>query len=319
MIGLGLVACAPGPLGGGDFAAGDLTLVYLGLRGPPTGQATLIVGPEAAWLIDVGNDAHADRVADALDAFTPEGTVRGVWLTHLHEDHAGGLQALLAAGRVTDEVGWRGPRFDGDRRAARIREILSVHDVDDGAWCDLSGCDFPVSRELGGAATITVWGGGGVFGDATWAPVAGENDLSAVISVSAWAFDAVIAGDLPGGGKGTHPVESFAVSHLSGMPLAADVLTLNHHGIDSSSSEAWLDRWLPDDGVRHDAIVGANGGYLSAPDGDVIDRVRPRLGRGEIWVTRPGLLADRPDERVDVDGDVVVRATTGGTWAIDAR
>jgi glyoxylase-like metal-dependent hydrolase (beta-lactamase superfamily II) len=73
----------------------DVALVRADNPGPLTltGTNTWIVGRGRAWVIDPGPalDAHLDAVADAVRA---RGGAGGIAVTHDHDDHVGGLDAL---------------------------------------------------------------------------------------------------------------------------------------------------------------------------------------------------------------------------------
>lgn len=146
----------------------------------------------------------------------------------------------------------------------------------------------------------------------------GENGRSMVGVIRHGDFAMVFGGDLTGGGKNTPDVEAAVAASAAreDHPVPAggvDVVKLNHHGIDSSSHDAWLDWLLPEDGQTRHAVVSANSAYVSAPAPAVVERVLPRLGDGSIWVTRRGSAGSR-DERVRVArGSVVVRVAPDGT------
>ncbi len=151
----------------------------------------------------------------------------------------------------------------------------------------------------------------------------GENGRSMVGVIRHGDFAMVFGGDLTGGGKDTPDVEAAVVASAEreGHPVppgGVDVVKLNHHGIDSSTGEAWLEWLLPGDGQIRHALVGASSAYLSAPAPAVVERTVPRLGGGSIWVTRRGSVGSR-DERVRVArGSVLIRvAPDGASYAIE--
>lgn len=151
----------------------------------------------------------------------------------------------------------------------------------------------------------------------------GENGRSMVGVIRHGDFAMVFGGDLTGGGKDTPDVEAAvaACADWEGHPVPAggvDVIQLNHHGIDSSSHDAWLDWLLPDDGAIRHALVGASSAYVSAPAPAVVDRVLPRLGEGSIWVTRRGSTGAQGEGVRVARGSVVVRVAPGGeTYSIE--
>jgi glyoxylase-like metal-dependent hydrolase (beta-lactamase superfamily II) len=80
-----------------DLAAHGIALVRAANPGPLTltGTNTWIVGRGGAWVVDPGPalDAHLDAVAAEAAA---RGGAAGIALTHAHEDHAAGVDGLLA-------------------------------------------------------------------------------------------------------------------------------------------------------------------------------------------------------------------------------
>jgi glyoxylase-like metal-dependent hydrolase (beta-lactamase superfamily II) len=96
----------------GDLADHDVALVRADNPSPLTlsGTNTWVVGH---WVVDPGPalDAHLDAVAAEVAA---RGGAEGIAVTHDHEDHVEGLDALL--GRVGDVpvVSARGGASDGD-------------------------------------------------------------------------------------------------------------------------------------------------------------------------------------------------------------
>lgn len=265
-----------------------LTLRQLALPGPSIGVSTLVTLPDGArLLVDVGNDAH-----DALIREATGGAVDFLVVTHGDEDHAGGLDQLV------DVVG-----------DARPVDTLGVHD-------------------LGSGVTLTVFLAQGVLA-LPEGPLdlrgevpeldRSENARSVAGALRFLDFVWVFAGDLTGGGKDTPDIESAVAARGDALldPGSASLLSLSHHGITSSNQGPWLDWLLPDDGVRRDALVGSSGAYLSAPAGDVLDAVGPRLQGGAVWTGEPGALTpkDHPHLRF-TDADVWVSVDAAGAVTI---
>lgn len=323
----GCAAADPAP-----WAPGELVVEQIGLDGLAIGEAALVVGPSGdAVLIDVGNDRHADEV-DAAIARHGRAPTWAV-LTHYHADHVGALDELdLDATLVT-----RGP-FDLDARAANAGEWAEVCASDlprvdlcvgaAAAPCDLDepGAPWPAtsceawSLDLGDGATLEVLAANGWHDDEAFA--LGHDDeedenARSLVGVVRWGdFRYVFAGDLTGGGKDTPDVEGWLAPRLAADGLdGADVLHLAHHGIRSSTGDAWADALLPDDGAVRHAVVGATGAYLAAPADEVLERVAPRLGGGRVWATDAGMLAGSDDALTVVGGSVLVRVADGGASA----
>lgn len=124
-----------------DLAPSDrLRIVQIELRGPSIGISTLVMGPDGtSVLIDVGNDAHADKVLDALDRHTGERAVDWILLSHAHADHLGAVDKLAPHLEVRRGVIHRG-FVNLDRRAANISETTELCEVAED-WPLLGLCD----------------------------------------------------------------------------------------------------------------------------------------------------------------------------------
>lgn len=295
--------------------AGTLAITQLDLRGT-IGESTLVVGPDGTVvLIDVGNDAHAAEVADAVEALTGARRVDAVVLTHHHTDHAGAFATLALDVGVVVHRG-AGPTVSDTNERVRTEVLAASERVD---LCDELGCpNLPWRHELGGGASLTLFAANATIGDAQLGGDLEENTLSVVGTVTFGDFDYVFAGDLTGGGKRTPDAEGFFADHLDPWvpPTGADVLHLSHHGIDSSTHDAWIDRMFPEDGATRHAVVGTNGVYLDAPADEVLDRLRGRLGDGRVWVTTPGLLTGADPLLTELDGPVPMVVQGDGAYTI---
>jgi competence protein ComEC len=318
LLGLGACARPDGEATVGDTdsaASGELLIEQIGLSDSSLGESALIVGPDGtSVLLDVGNDAHADDIRAALDTRLGARTVDWIVLTHAHADHIGGFDALgdltVRGGVVSRGAYDLGPdanRDEWDEVAATDRPRIDLCTGTDGVAAACDGWEL----DLGGGATFRVdWVDGWADGAAMDVGDDDENARSLGGTVEWGPFAYVWGGDTTGGGKGTPDMEGFLLDRLD-LPVA-DVLHLDHHGIDSATADAWVEQLLPDDGADHNALVGATGLYLSAPDDDVLDRVTDRLGDGRIWATATGMTAGH-DERLEVvGGSVTVRVAAGG-------
>ncbi len=287
---------------------GVLGLVQLDCEGW-IGESMLIVGPSGTRvLLDVGNNDHAAYVGAAVERYTGVRDVAAVLLTHFHADHASGLDALdVEVGAVVS----RGAvHLDAvslpDRFAAANREDL----------CTVDECTLPWTLDLGSGAELTVFAADGQIGAERFGALPGDDDgenARSLVGVVRWGeFTYVFNGDLTGGGKDTPDMEGFYASRLDPwVPAAgASVAHLGHHGIDSSSWDAWVERLLPGADAGRVALVGSNASYLDAPADEVLDRVRTHVGA--VWVTRAGSFTGSDDILREADDDVVITVTEGG-------
>ncbi len=271
------------------------------------GESTLVVTPDGrSLLIDVGNDRHDDEVREALLARTGRDSADLVLLTHLDADHFGGLDEL-----DFERLIWRG-EVDLDQadpgELRELQDLLGEHTVE--SLCDEAGCELPFTLDLGDEASLTVFAANGqLAGGASMDPEEEENDRSLMGRVQQGDFDYIFGGDAH------RDLEDLVAAELPEDLLPAgsvDLLHMNHHGKSSSTSQAWVQRLLPEDGHTRHAVVGANRFYGSAPDEDALARLGQRLAGGCVWVTEPGALSDEHPQRVDLDASLTLRVLEGG-------
>lgn len=322
-----LAGCTGAPEGTPAPGGGQLIIEQIGLSGIGLGEAALVVGDDGtSVLIDVGNDGHTDDVRDAM-ARHGLTAIDWVVLTHFHADHIGAVDALFTgedAVEVREGIVWRGDVDTGDANRSEldeVREVLrTVPSVD---LCDDDGCALPWTVPVG-SASLAVFLANGYLGhdegvDDLGVPLTEENARSLGGAITLGSFTYVFAGDLTGGGKDTPDVESAVASRaeqLSVVPAhQVDVLHVSHHGISSSTNEAWAE-WLLGDGDAN-AVVGATGTYLDAPSEEALEVLRGRLGAGRVWVTETGLLGGGDPLVVDGRGSsVVVEVQEGDSYHI---
>ncbi len=289
----------------------ELWIVQIDIDSLALGEAALVIGPDGrSLLIDVGNDSHAAAVEAAVDRYLGHAPDHVV-LTHHHADHIGAIDELSFVPQGS--LYWRGDvDLVEDSNAAEVAEVQAVGwpEVRVGGWA--SG---PVEIDLGGGAVVRLLAVDGRSHDGQMCSVGDDENARSLLGTLSWGdFDYVFAGDLTGGGKDTPDCEAAYLG--TELLPEADLLHLGHHGIDSATSDAWLDRVFPA-GTTRNALVGANVAYGWAPDQAVIDRVVPHLGDGRLWVTRKGAFAGDDAKVVEAQGDVLVRVHGAATYAIE--
>jgi len=321
---------------------GELFYAQIGLGGLSLGESALVVGPDGTRiLIDVGNDSHDDDVADALIG-TGGATVDHVVITHLHADHADGLEDLLDDIAVTGKIVHRGLLDLTDAAntdtVAQLCRSLSLAPGASTPLCqgsEAAGCDpagwtgtYPSTScggyTLGPLEIVAINGHiGGTSYQAEVGPIRtddlnGENARSAVGVLSHGDFRLLISGDLTAESPDSDPVEEFYADHIrdaAGLnDRGVDVVHLAHHGRDSSNSTTWLDVLAPADGLSRNAIIGISTAHLGSPHREVLDNVLSgdRLADGLIWATTIAAGGANDPKLVEAAGGQVLIATRDG-------
>ena len=231
---------------------GELTVHFLDV-----GQAdcTLVQCDGEFLLIDGGNVEDSDRVvAYLLDQDVTK--LDYVVCTHAHEDHVGGLPAVLAVFE-TDTL-WC-PVEDYDSKC--FRDFLHYADQQElTPVCPEPGDTYPL-----GDGTITVLGPVDDYDE--------PNNTSIILRVDYGSTSFLFPGD----------AETVAEQDVleAGLDPSATVLKLGHHGSSTSSSYRWLREVAPEYGV---ISAGAGNSY-----GHPHEEILSRLSDADVTVYRTDL------------------------------
>jgi competence protein ComEC len=182
-----------------------------------------------------------------------------VALSHPHEDHLGGLFAVVRNFRIGEF--WHGP----DSAAPAFLDLLELV-REKGIMERRLGAGDEVER--GGACLRTLWPA------RSRRPLGlPSNDDSLVLRLSYRGASLLLPGDI------SKNVERELAA--SGEPLESQVLKVAHHGSNSSTSLEFLARANP----RLAIITGGSGGFGNLPSPETLERLRER----GIQVFRPDL------------------------------
>jgi hypothetical protein len=91
-----------------------------------------------------------------------------------------------------------------------------------------------------------------------------------------------------------------------------DLVHASHHGLGTSTNQAWVDWLMPDDGQSRNAVIGTTSMYVTSPAQALLDRVGARVGDGYIWSTTYGLTHGEHARLKVANGAVVTVVETAG-------
>lgn len=237
------------------------------------GDATLIAGPDATWLIDAG-DRVPDGGAIVEQQLLAQGLqLDGVVVTHADADHLGGFvtqaqstSVLWAPGCVPKRVpGFlvEGP-IEGESKTVAEWQACAPK-------IEAAGAERIVVRDgqhlgrrfsLGGGFTLEIVAGDGwVIGQAAREKyVNTSNERSVAVLVAGHGFELLVTGDLIGqpAGDENARVEPVLAQALEARGTDLEVLRIGHHGAANATAPETLARLRPEvavisvgDGNRH--------------------------------------------------------------------
>ncbi len=249
------------------------------------GDATLLISPNGeAAAIDTGPpDSGAPKILSVLKEQGVE-EIKNIFISHYHEDHFGGLEAIVEALKfVRSKV--------IDRENAFIDEGIAL-----------------------GPVLITVKGANGQIGENfTIAEEArnDENNLSLALLVEYKNFRYFTDGDrpnLPGGGGDPPYVTIDLETPLAPLIGDIDIFLVPHHGSHTSSNENFLGALKPEAGI----ISVGNENEFFHPHPSVIGRLK-NAGI-KIYQTERGWLHDSGDIEI-INGHICI-VTNGDRYVV---
>lgn len=219
-------------------AAASITVLDVG-----QGQSISITYGNECVVIDCGGDGTAGETTAEYLLGNAVQDVDLLILTHLHADHAGGVQALMAMIDVK-RMALPADADDSDSLYSQLIENA------DRKGTEIYLIDGLSDMSVGGVA-LSIYASGG----------AQENERGLIIYASVNDFDLLVTGD-----TGTE-IERIYSAIIGENPTEA--LVIGHHGSRYSTSQSLLDAITPDVAI---ISVGADNKY-GHPAQEVLDRL----------------------------------------------
>ena len=225
-------------------ASADLQVYFLDVG---QGDSTLVVCDGESMIIDGGPLSTSDFLYSFIRNTLKLDHMDYMISTHPHEDHVGGLAAVLNAVPVdlilTPTTEWDSKKFESMKTYAAMQGTpISIPNEGD-------------TLHLGGA-TITIlhcWPEARDY--------SGTNDMSIVVRIDYGKTSFIITGD----------AEMYSEYMMidSGLPLKADVLRVAHHGSYTACSQQFIDAVDP----TYTVISCGEGNSYGHPHQVVLDRL----------------------------------------------
>lgn len=260
--------CAVLLTGGVGFRNGEAELTVLDVG---QGQSVALVTDSAAVLIDCGGNGANNAGDTAANYLLARGKNRldVLVLTHLHEDHANGVERLLARIPV-DTVVLPAEADDGDEMLKTVESAAEAHGT------HIVFLKEPCKARIGGMAL------------SLYLPQAGtdENERGIVVWAELNGQTAFIMGDVG---------ESGELALLRDGCLAdADVLVVGHHGSKTASGPLFLKAVRPET-----AIISAGENGYGLPAAETVERLE-RYGARVRCTEEEGTITMKleTDERI---------------------
>ena len=237
------------------------------------GESSLVISGDTAILYDTGTAEYAENLCDELDVILRANEITELdylILSHPHTDHTGGAEKVLS--RFEVENIFR-PKilspFEENVENYPVTSDLSYIDVIDAISRENANIFFiePCVVDMGDAS-LQFW----TPQDVTYSD---ENELSPIVTIEAFGKTIMLTGDATG------DTEMEFLEVLGEDELSVDILKVSHHGSDTASSSAFLEKIHPFLAV---ISAGIDNTY-NFPAEEVVDRLY-EAGVNEIFVTK---------------------------------
>lgn len=222
------------------------------------GDAALICVNQKYYLVDTGREENADDLVRTLKDYGVT-ELEGLFLTHSHSDHTGGLKAVANA--FTIKAAYRAEFAETNKKG-----IVKLDKKLNKVGLEATALSAGTSLQLGGGAYISVLAPLELNED-------DDNDNSLVFMLNVNGHRVLFTGDM-----------QFAEEETlleSGADIKADVIKVGNHG----NPDATLDEFA--------AAVDADIAVISTNTADDTDsaneRVISALGDAEIFITQNDL------------------------------
>ena len=224
------------------FALADLEIRFLSAG---QGDAILIGCDGEYAMIDAGPVAYSNHLYSLIRKELKISEINFILLTHPHDDHAGGIPAVLNSVPVGEIISpvldWDSAVFSDIKRYAS-RQGTPIEGAAEGDRLEL------------GSATLDIIH--------SWPDAWVENDMSLVVRLQYNGFSAIFTGD----------AEAMAEYMIldSNRELRSDLIKIGHHGSSSSSTKEFLQAVQP----KYAVISCGTGNDYGHPHQEVLDRLK---------------------------------------------
>ena len=237
------------------------------------GESSLVISGDTAILYDTGTAEYAENLCDELDAILSANDISELdylILSHPHTDHTGGAEKVLSRFKAKNIYRSKvlSP-FEEYIDGYAVTSDLDYIDVIDAIYEENANIFFiePCVVDIGDAI-IQFW----TPQDVTYSD---ENELSPIVTVEAFGKTIMLTGDA------TSDTEEDFLEVLGEEEIKVDILKVSHHGSDTASSSAFLEKIHPFLGV---ISAGIDNTY-NFPAEEVVDRLY-EAGVNEIFITK---------------------------------